>query len=35
MKVLLLTENCPAAQWPAPIEWSGGNVSLGLGVVPA
>jgi hypothetical protein len=21
--------------WPAPIEWSGGDVSLGMGAVPA
>ena len=22
-------------EWPAPIEWSGGDVSLGMGAVPA
>jgi hypothetical protein len=34
-RALFLTLNFGEVIWPAPIEWSGGDVSLGLGAVPA
>ena len=33
LRFLVIDDN--AHMWPAPIEWSGGHVSLRLGAVPA